>query len=89
MFLHGKWKNFEDLEENISLPELEAMLKAIRDKEYREQKFAAALQGHDLDENTQEETSFDKVKRRVEAKLAGVSEETYELEQLGFHVIEE
>ena len=54
VFLLGHWKNFQELEDNLSLEELQATLDAIRKKEEREREFLAALNGVDL--NATEET---------------------------------
>ena len=51
----GKWKNYNELEENLCVDELIAILNAIRDKEQRERKFLAAIQGIDLDDDQQDE----------------------------------
>lgn len=48
VFLLGHWKNFQELEDNLSLEELQATLDAIRKKEEREREFLAALNGVDL-----------------------------------------
>lgn len=86
-FLIGHWKNFEELEDNISIPELEQILESSRDVKRRDQVFLAAIQGIDLDKNTKD-TSFEDVKRRAEAKLRGVSEEQVELgDMIGFEEI--
>jgi Ca2+-binding EF-hand superfamily protein len=52
------WDNFEELEEKLSMPELIAILNASRKKTEREQHFAAAIQGIDLDKgkNSKEKT---------------------------------
>jgi hypothetical protein len=52
--LLGHWKNFDELEENLSLEELNALLEATRKKDYEDKKFMAAIQGVDLDESNQE-----------------------------------
>lgn len=52
VFLLGKWKSFEELEENISLPELSATLDALRERDHQDKRFAAGLQGIDLDEGS-------------------------------------
>lgn len=49
MFLLGKWKNYQELEDNLSMPELTAILVAKRESEYQERKFLAAIQGVDLE----------------------------------------
>lgn len=53
MFLLGHWKNYEELENNLSLEELQATLNAIRDKEKREREFLAGINGIDLTETLQ------------------------------------
>lgn len=77
------------MEENLSLPELEHILKAAREAEYRRQKFAAALKGVNLDEQREEAgdaLTYADVERRVKAKLAGKSEEQVELDEVGIGV---
>lgn len=82
--LIGTWKNIEELEQTITLEELEAIISASRDKEYRAQKFAAALKGIDIDEGENEaQKRFEEAKRRAEAKMTGKSEEAIEFEALG------
>lgn len=51
-FLTGHWKNFDELESNLSIEELNAVVDAIRKKDYEEKKFLAALQGVDLEEQS-------------------------------------
>ena len=84
--LLGIWKNIEDLEECLSLPELNAILGAVRDREYRQNKFTAALKGVDLDKHSAEQNQerLEAIERRVQARLSGVSEEKLELNELGF-----
>jgi hypothetical protein len=69
VFLLGHWKNYEDLETSLSLPELIATLEASRNAKWREQKFSAALQGVTLPDPT--ENSFDEIQRRAEVRAAG------------------
>ena len=52
VFLLGIWKDYQELEANISMPELVATLASIRDLDYQEKKFLAAIQGVDLDGET-------------------------------------
>jgi hypothetical protein len=67
LFMLGIWRDFEDLERSISMPELKALLDAKREKDYADKKFAAALQGVDLDEQSgrKEENAWEKMKARV------------------------
>jgi len=52
IFFLGIWKDYQELEANISMPELVATLASIRDLDYQEKKFLAAIQGVDLDGET-------------------------------------
>ena len=49
----GRWKNYDELESDLSLDELFATINAIREKEKRDKKFLAAINGIDLDEEEQ------------------------------------
>ena len=51
VFLLGIWKDYEELELSLSMPELMATLESKRDLDYQEKKFLAAIQGVDLDKN--------------------------------------
>jgi hypothetical protein len=53
VFLLGIWKDYRELEESLSMPELIATLSSRRDLDYQEKKFLAAIQGVDLDKNSQ------------------------------------
>jgi len=50
--LLGHWKNYDELESSLSLDELMATLNAAREKDHRDKKFLAAMQGVDLDEES-------------------------------------
>lgn len=49
-FLLGIWKDYQELEESLSMPELLATLMIKRELDHTEKKFMAALQGVNLDE---------------------------------------
>lgn len=49
MFLLGNWKNYDQLEEELSIDELIATLDAYRKQKREERKFFAALQGVDIE----------------------------------------
>lgn len=49
IFLLGIWKDFEELESSISMPELTSILNIKRDLDYEEKRFFAGIQGVDLD----------------------------------------
>lgn len=67
VFLLGIWKDYEELETSLSMPELTTTLNAKREADYREKRFLAAMQGVDLDKQTgqQEENAWEKMKARV------------------------
>lgn len=90
--LIGNWKSIEELEESLTLRELDEILNAARKQEHAKRKFAAALKGWELpdwEEEQGSDVSFDDVKRRVEAKTRGVPEEAIALEEIGFAFISE
>lgn len=47
----GNWKNYEELEDQLSVDELLATLNAQRKVKYEEQKFFAMIQGIDISDN--------------------------------------
>jgi len=52
VFLLGIWKDYKELEESLSMPELIATLSSSRELDYQEKKFLAAIQGVDLDKQS-------------------------------------
>lgn len=83
--LLGIWKNIEELEDSINIDELHMILKAGRDREERQNRFAAALKGINLDEGKEDE-AYAAVERRAKARLEGRTEEELEFEELGIEV---
>ena len=69
VFVLGIWKNYEELETSISMPELFLTLEVSRELDYNEKKFMAAMQGIDLDEengsNEKETDPWEAMKARV------------------------
>jgi len=66
VFLLGIWKDYEELELSLSMPELIATLGSKRDLDYQEKKFMAAMQGVDLDkESGKESNAWEEMKARV------------------------
>ena len=49
VFLLGIWKDYQELEISLSMPELLATLASKRELDYEEKKFLAAIQGVDLE----------------------------------------
>lgn len=94
--LSGAWRNFDHLEEELSMHELIEIVKALRDKEWRQHKMNAALKGIDLDKGKKQEHEEDPVeraKRRVAQRQSGLNEKEFEaresekrLESIGFKV---
>lgn len=87
----GMFKNFDDLEEHLSLADLEALLEKAREVEHNKMKFQASLQNIDLDKGQTEsaEERFEKVKRRAQAKIAGIEEDEFEFMEIGIDVVRE
>jgi translation initiation factor 1 (eIF-1/SUI1) len=52
VFLLGAWKNYEELETSLSMTELISILSSKRELDYEEKRFLAAIQGVDLDQQT-------------------------------------
>jgi Fe2+ or Zn2+ uptake regulation protein len=63
-FLLGIWKDYEELETSLSMPELMETLRAKRESEYAERKFLAAIQGIDIEKNN-DSNAWEKMKARV------------------------
>jgi hypothetical protein len=66
VFLLGHWKNYEELEENLSMPEIIQTIKSMQKSENEKRKFLASIQGVDLGNEEQEEgPSFEDIERRA------------------------
>ena len=65
VFLIGIWKDYNELETSLSMPELMATLKSKRELDYQEKKFLAAIQGVDLEANSQKANAWEEMKARV------------------------
>jgi hypothetical protein len=70
LFLIGNWKDYEELESSLSLPEVTLTLSSKRDLDYKEKKFFAAIQGVDLDAQNGEPDAWEKLKTKVFSKGA-------------------
>lgn len=89
--LSGNWKNFEELEETITLSELEQIVLALRKKEHRQNKFAAALKNIDIGDygdssNETVEEVMHRAQVRAAARLNDMDPAEYELKSLGFGI---
>jgi len=71
VFLLGIWKDYQELEKSLSMPELLTTLESKRELDYEERKFLAAIQGVDLDKATGSERGqkeWEDLKARVFSK---------------------
>ena len=71
VFLLGIWKDYQELEISLSMPELMATLEVIRELDYTEKKFMAAIQGVDLDKESNKDKGqkeWEDMKARVYSK---------------------
>lgn len=72
-FLLGIWKNIDELEKSISLPELTEILSTHNEQEYNNRRFFAAIQGVDLEGGKEEEEDpWEAMKARVASKASGI-----------------
>lgn len=67
-FLLGIWKDYEELETSLSMPEMLATLEIKRELDYSEKKFLAAIQGVDLDKQSNKSNAWEDMKARVFSK---------------------
>jgi hypothetical protein len=68
VFLLGIWKDYNELEESLSLSEIMAIISSKRELDYQEKKFFAAIQGVDLEDSGNEERGqkeWENLKARV------------------------
>jgi hypothetical protein len=67
VFLLGIWKDYAELEINLSMPELLITLESKRELDYQEKKFLAAIQGVDIDKGSSEPAGnkWEEMKARV------------------------
>jgi hypothetical protein len=73
VFILGIWKDYQELEKSLSMPELLVTLESKRELDYQERKFLAAIQGIDLDSASGSERGqkeWEDMKARVFSKGA-------------------
>jgi hypothetical protein len=72
-FLLGHWKNYQDLEEDLSMPELLATLEASRKVKWKDYRFQAAMQGITIPEEPGEEgpRTFEQIRRDAAIRAQG------------------
>jgi len=74
VFLLGHWKDYDELEGTLSMPELLLTLETSRKVKYRDYKFHAAMQGvslPDADEDESHEPTFEEIKQRAIIRAQG------------------
>jgi len=67
VFTLGIWKNYEELELSLSMPELMQTIALKRELDYEEKKFLAAIQGVDIEKNNKS-NAWEEMKARVFSK---------------------
>lgn len=86
----GTWKNVAELEECLTIKELELIVKTMREKEDRAARWLAAVNGISLDGETENhetpEEAVDRIKRKVEAMNGGKTEEEFEYGEMGLDI---
>lgn len=83
----GAWKNFEDLEENLTIAELNAIVQTLQERRMEDIRFQASLQGVKIEDDLKEKRK--EIEERAAAKIAGVSTEQLGLAELGIEITEE
>ena len=68
VFLIGIWKDYDELESSLSMQELTATLQIKRELDYNDKKFSAAMQGVDLDKNSNTGNEWENLKAKVFSK---------------------
>ena len=64
VFLLGIWKDYEELEKSLSMPEITSILNIKREEDYNNKKFLAAMQGVDLDKGNKS-SAWEDLKAKV------------------------
>jgi len=68
LFLLGIWKDYDELESSLSMPEILTTLSIKRELDYESKKFLAAMQGVDLDKQAGKNNAWEEMKARVFSK---------------------
>ncbi len=62
----GTWRNYQDLEESLSMPELLQTIESMQEKERQDKIFLASLQGVDLrDEQEEKGPTFEDIRLKA------------------------
>lgn len=89
VMLLGLFKTFEELEDNLTIAELNLLLKANAKKEERLHRVLAAVNGikWDSDETTETgEEAMERIKMQARAMSLGKTLEELELEEIGIKI---
>lgn len=80
------WKDIEDLESSLSLPELFAILEANHKKIHDERKFFAAIQGIDIDKGaapaSKNQGNVEKLRERIAKKTGKAPKDPNDITRL-------
>jgi hypothetical protein len=90
--LLGHWKDYDELESSLSMPELTATLKAMYNAESRKNKFMASLQGVSLesdssqskDSSGKQPSTLKDIQARAMERLSGGDEKSSSAVRYGF-----
>lgn len=91
IFLTGIWKNYDELEESLSLPELLISLEGMRKAKWKDYRFQASMQGVSLplDPTADEARSFEDIKRDAMIRAQGGDPTTGDVVNLSGAVAEQ
>lgn len=67
----GAWKNYEELEESISLPELLKTIEAVRERTQNFARVVFASQGVNIDEESKQSKTVEDIHREAMEELYG------------------
>jgi len=88
VFFTGAWKNYDELEESISLVELIALYEHILDRRREDFKMQAALAGVDLEKTRQDSTFLD-LQKRAALKAQGKNPDSNDIADIGGKLAEQ
>lgn len=71
------------MEEELTLEELYALIEGMQRTEHRHNRFAAAIQGVDLEKDSKQDDAFEQIRLKAAAELAGKDEDEFVLNMIG------
>jgi hypothetical protein len=86
--LLGIYKSFSELEDHLTIDEMTLMLKADAEKEERNHKVLAAVNGIPWGGGKEEtgEDAMERIKKEAAARIAGKTVEQIDLEEFGIKI---